>query len=188
MPEFSSSVLKSYPVGTSDLSLADVSATTKALIRAPRGSDAAAALGVAFGSSRVVDGTLVVGIRPTEWLVLGPEDAVWSFADAIDSTGHVSKINFTHGRALFRITGEQSPRVLEKICSLDWADNMMPDGAATSASVAKVTCDIVRNDALPNGTEGVRSYFLASDRSSGQYLFDAIIDAGDEFNIGVVPG
>ncbi len=183
MPDFASPVLKTYPTAIGEQTLTDVSATTKALVRAPRGSDAAAELGVNFGSSRVADGTLVVGIRPTEWLVLGPADAVWAFTDAIDSTGHVSKVDFTHGRALFRITGTQSAKVLEKICSLDWADNMMPDGAATSASVAKVTCDIVRND-----VDGVRSYFLASDRSSGQYLFDAILDAGTEFDLGVVPG
>lgn len=184
MPDFASSVVKTYPVASSSapLTITDVSATTKALVRAPRGSDAAASLGVAFGTSSVADGTLVVGSRPTEWLVLGPADAVWTYVDSIDETGHVSKVDFTHGRALFRITGEQSTKVLEKICSLDWADNMMPDGAATSGSVAKVTCDIVRND--ENGT---RSYLLASDRSSAQYLFDAIIDAGDEFSMGVAP-
>ncbi len=186
MPEFASPIVTTYPEAptniTGDLTLTDVSATTKAVIRAPRGSDAAADLGVTFGSSRVVNGTLVVGIRPTEWLVLGPADAVWAFSDAVASAGHVNKIDLTHGRALFRITGPTSTSVLEKICSLDWADNMMPDGAATSASVAKVTCDIVRND-----VEGVASYFLASDRSSAQYLFDAIIDAGQEFNLAVAP-
>lgn len=184
MPDFASSVVKTYPVATAPalLTITDVSATTKALVRAPRGTDAAAALGVAFGRSLVADGTLVVGLRPTEWLILGPADAVWRFADAIDETGHVSKVDITHGRALFRVTGEQSTKVLEKICSLDWADNMMPNGAATSGSIAKVTCDIVRND-----ENGARSYLLASDRSSAQYLFDAIIDAGDEFNMGVAP-
>ena len=33
--------------------------------------------------------------------------------------------------------------------------------------------------------EGVRSYLLHCERSYGQYLFDALMDAGDEFGIGV---
>ena len=44
------------------------------------------------------------------------------------------------------------------------------------ASVAKVTCDIVRND-----VNGIRSYLISCDRSYGQYLFDAILDARHEF-------
>jgi glycine cleavage system aminomethyltransferase T len=32
---------------------------------------------------------------------------------------------------------------------------------------------------------GLRSYLLHCERASGQYLFDALMDAGDEFGIGV---
>ena len=35
--------------------------------------------------------------------------------------------------------------------------------------------------------DGMPSYLLVSDRSFGQYLFDALLDAGDEFGIGVLP-
>ncbi|MEE9417253.1 MAG: hypothetical protein V3V01_18380, partial [Acidimicrobiales bacterium] len=63
--------------------------------------------------------------------------------------------------------------------SIDWADAMMPDGAVVSASVAKVGCDIIRND-----VDAIRSYLIMSDRSSAQYLFDAILDAGTEFDLG----
>ena len=180
MSEFQSSVVKTYPNSDSALTLTDVSATAKTLIRADITTAAAQNLQVAFGSSRVVDGTLVAATRPTEWVVLGPETEVAAVVGSIDEAGHVSKIDFTHGRALFRLTGTDSARVLEKVCSIDWADNMMPDGAVVSASVAKVTCDIIRNDVA-----GTRSYFIMSDRSSAQYLFDAILDAGDEFAMGV---
>jgi glycine cleavage system aminomethyltransferase T len=40
--------------------------------------------------------------------------------------------------------------------------------------------DVVRDD-----QDGVLSYLLHCERSSGQYLFDALIDAGDEFGIEV---
>ena len=36
--------------------------------------------------------------------------------------------------------------------------------------------------------EGTPAYLVACDRSFGQYLFDALLDAGDEFGIGVAPG
>ena len=49
--------------------------------------------------------------------------------------------------------------------------------------MAKVTCDIVRND-----LEGIPSYLISCDRSYGQYLFEVILDAGQEFGISPVGG
>lgn len=60
---------------------------------------------------------------------------------------------------------------------------MTPDGAAVSGSVAKVICDIVRDD-----VGGEPSCLIACDRSYGPYLFDVILDAGQEFDIAVGAG
>ena len=81
---------------------------------------------------------------------------------------------------MFRLSGGDAARSLEKMCGLDWSDNMMPDGAVTSGSVAGVTCDLIRNDA-----DATQSYLVLCDRSFGQYLFDTLIDAGDEFGASV---
>ncbi len=180
-PVFESPVVGDYAVSEGDLTLADVSSLTKLLVRA--GDDTAAAhdLGVGFGRSRSAGDALVCGQRPGEWMVLGDGAAPGAVVDRLDRTGHVSVVDHTHARALFRLTGETSTAVLEKICSLDWADEMTPDGAVVSASVAKVVCDIVRHDV------GVRSYLIACDRSFGQYLFDAIVDAGAEHALTVTP-
>lgn len=43
-----------------------------------------------------------------------------------------------------------------------------------------VVTDVVRDD-----SEGRRSYLLHFERSYGQYLFDALLDAGREFGIDV---
>ena len=51
-------------------------------------------------------------------------------------------------------------------------------GAAFRSSVAKLVTDVVRDD-----EGGVRSYLLHCERFSGQYLFDALLDAGNEFGI-----
>ena len=81
-------------------------------------------------------GVLVVGERPDEWIILGPAAASRALVDVLDRSGHVSMIDYTHSRALFRLTG------------------------AVSASVAEASCDLVRND-----LDGVRSYLIPCDRA-----------------------
>jgi len=160
--------------------LTDTSALTKLVVRAAATSEAAKRLAVEFGQSRIDRDALVCGSRPGEWMVIGEETAVGAVTHRLELGETVSVIDLTHGRALLRVSGEAAASTLEKICSLDFTDRMTPDGAVTSASVARVTCDLIRND-----LDGVPSYLLACDRSFGQYLFDAVLDAGEEFSIAV---
>lgn len=166
------------------LTIRDDSATAKTLVRSDR-----AQFGLSFGSSARVEAALVAATRPDEWLILGDDDAVKAASAQIDRGGFTSVIPFTHGRALFTITGDNATAMLEKVCGIDWSDTMTPNGAVVSASVALVTCDIVRHDvggaeAGLEAGQGTPSYLLICDRSFGQYLFDALLDAGTEFDIG----
>ena len=161
------------------LTVRDISSTAKAIVRAGAETNVSRQLAVPFGASRAEDGVLIVGQRPDEWILLGQETAVQVLVDSLDRSGHVSVIDGTHSRALFRLTGADAASVLEKLCNLDWNDHMTPDGAAASGSVARVICDIVRND-----LDGDRSYLISCDRSYGQYLLAVILDAGQEFGIG----
>lgn len=113
-------------------------------------------------------------------MLLGPLNAVEQRLAEMPTDGHVSVVDWTHGRAQFRLTGAEAPSALEKVCGLDWSDHMMPNGAVTSGSVAKVTCDLIRDD-----VDDTASYLVLCDRSFGQYLFDTLVDAGDEFGIAV---
>jgi len=97
-----------------------------------------------------------------------------------DQSELATVLDVTHGGVLFRLTGADADRVLEKVCAIDFSDAITPDGAVFRSSVVKVTTDVVRDD-----LDGVRSYLLHSDRASGQYQFDALLDVGAEFNIGV---
>nr|MBA2529121.1 hypothetical protein [Euzebyales bacterium]MBA3622741.1 hypothetical protein [Euzebyales bacterium] len=90
----------------------------------------------------------------------------------------------THGRALLRISGAAAAQVLAKVCAIDLHDTVTPDGAAFRTSVAKVVTDVVRDDRSPGSTRQ-RSYLLHCERSSGAYLFDAVVDAGHEFGVDV---
>jgi sarcosine oxidase gamma subunit len=77
-----------------------------------------------------------------------------------------------------RLNGPLVARVLAKICGIDLSDGIAPDGAAFRTSVAALATDVIRDD-----LGGTRSYLLHCERSSGQYLFGALLSAGTEFGI-----
>lgn len=172
------STLRSY----SALRLADDSALAKVSVRAsPRGR-VATRIGVPFGSAARDDrGTLVIGSGPGEWFLLGDIGTAVEIADRLDrdDDGLVSVVDITHGRALMRLSGAAAADLLSKVCAVDLTERMTPNGSAFRSSVAKLTTDVIRDDV---GT--TPSYVLHCERSSGQYLFDALLDAGAELGIG----
>ena len=167
-----------------DPRIMDCTPLAKVLVLASPSGGVARALGVPFGrTARDEHGTLVVGSGPGEWLLLGPPGASAALAGRVKEVsdeGLVSVLDATHGRALMRITGARAVDLLAKVCGIDLSEEVTPDGAAFRSSVAKLVTDVVRDDC-----DGERSYLLHCERSSGQYLFDALIDAGDEFGIEV---
>ena len=119
--------------------------------------------------------------------MLAPPGAAAAAADwlgtmATDSAPEefVSVVDLTHGRALMRITGPDAADLLARLCGADLHDDMAPDGAALRSAVAGVATDIIRDDRA-----GVPSYLLHCERSSGQYLFGALVSAGESLGIGV---
>lgn len=171
--------------------IADHTPLAKVHLRAPWNGAMAKALGVPFGraardTSR--DGAwLVVGSGPGEWFVFAPPGAAAQAADWLDTLAAdsgagelVSVVDLTHGRALVRITGQDAAELMARLCGVDLHDDMAPDGAALRSAVAGVATDIIRDD-----RDGVLSYLLHCERSSGQYLFDALVGAGESLGIGV---
>lgn len=170
------------------LTLTDETPLAKVQVKAPWDGAVAAALGVAHGRAETDShGTLVVGSGPGEWLALAAPataEAVTERLQALrteSASGElVTIVDLTHGRALLRLTGEAAPEVLAKVCAIDLADDATPPGAAFRTSVAKLVTDVIYQS---RGSE--RSYLLHCERSSGRYLFDALLDAGAEFDIDV---
>ena len=159
--------------------LRDESATPKLLVYEDFAGDGGVArqLGVNFGASAATGGGLLVcGVRPGEWLLLG------AAAGEPRLTPETVTVDLTHGLALFRLTGPAAPALLAHVCSIDTAEEMMPDGAVCGASVARVACSLVRND-----VGGERSYLILANRSNGRYLFDALQDAGGPWPPGSAP-
>jgi heterotetrameric sarcosine oxidase gamma subunit len=165
--------------------ISDWSPLTKVQVRGPAAGRAAAALGVGFGrAARNPVGKLVVGSGPGEWLLLAApgladavQDELAELAARADGE-HVTWVDLTHGRALIRLTGPRCDALLALLCGIDLAEDVTPDGAAFRTAVAAVATDVIRDDLA-----GVRSYLLHCERSSGQYLFGALLQAGAEFGL-----
>jgi heterotetrameric sarcosine oxidase gamma subunit len=168
------------------LTLTDCTPLAKVLVRAAEDGPATRALGVRRGrAARDAHGALVVGSGPGEWLVLGPPGTAPALAQRLArllapaaEDELVSVLDLTHGRALMRLTGARSADLLAKVCAIDLAEEVTPDGAAFRSSVARLVTDVVRDD-----VDGVASYLLHCETSSGNYLFEALLDAGREFGI-----
>jgi heterotetrameric sarcosine oxidase gamma subunit len=169
------------------LTLTDCTPLAKVHLRAPWNGAMAKALGVPFGRA-VRDGTgLMAGSGPGEWLMLAPAGTAGAVASRLERTAaesapeeFVSVIDLTHGRALVRVTGPQAADLLARLCPIDLADDMTPDGSALRSSVAGVATDLIRDD-LAAGP----SYLLHCERSSGRYLHDSLLAAGQSLGIGV---
>lgn len=161
--------------GREGVVLVDRGRHTKLMLRCDAGSAVTAALGVSFGSSRTTDsGVVITGLRPDEFWLIGAGEAVMGERGTLPAEGLRSEVDLTHGRTLIEVSGPKAASMLEKVCGLDFSNAMTPAGAATSASVAKVSCDIVRV---------ADSYLISCDRSFGQYLMESLADAAQEFGL-----
>jgi heterotetrameric sarcosine oxidase gamma subunit len=179
------------------LRITDCTPLAKVTVRAGPAGDIARLLGVSFGrAARDAHRALVVGSGPGEWMLLGAPGTAAAIAARIAPSQDrelVTVIDATHGRALIRVTGADSAKMLSKLCAVDLSDEVTPDGAAFRSSVAALVTDVIRDDIRPDegSADGptadikVRSYLLHCERSSGQYLFDSLLDAGAEFSIEV---
>ena len=166
------------------LRITDCTPMAKVCVRANPEGSLARAIHVPFGRAQQdQQGSLVIGSGPGEWLLLDATGTAPALVDRIRRLAggeFASAIDLTHGRALIRLTGGDAARLLAKLCAIDLSDITTPDGSALRTSVASVVTDVIRDD------EGeAHSYWLHCEWSSGQYLFDALLDAGMEFEIGV---
>jgi heterotetrameric sarcosine oxidase gamma subunit len=171
--------------GGTGLTITDCTPLAKVQLRAPVGGQAAAAMGVRFGrAARDPAGMLVVGSGPGEWVLIAAPGQAPDVESGLASVAarapgeHVTWVDLTHGRALMRLTGSRAASVLARVCGIDLSDEITPNGAAFRSSVASVATDMIRDD-----LGSTRSYLLHCERSSGDYLFRALLRAGAEFGI-----
>lgn len=176
------------------LTLVDCTPLAKILLKTSASSAATESIGIPFGRAdrrtwypgpHGIE-VLVTGAAPGEWLALAPPGtgaqlAAWLSQHCAAWEGALTTVlDHTHGRALVRLTGRHAVDVLAKECALDLGGDMFPDGAALRSAVAGLATDLIRDD-----QGGIRSYLLHCEWSSGQYLWNCLLDAGAEFGIDV---
>jgi sarcosine oxidase subunit alpha len=129
---------------------------------------------------------LVAGLTPDEFLILtlpGAEKELATSLEAeITSQGvFVSVIDLTSGLVGLSISGPKSTGVMSKLCAIPFNSRDFPNLFVAQSSFAQVRATIIRHD------HGLSPTFeLFADCSYGEYLWDAILDAGKEFAIGPV--
>lgn len=86
--------------------------------------------------------------------------------------------DYTAGKAVLKLSGTATQNLLSKLCGLDFYETAFPNGQVKQSRVAKISALIARWDEAETST-----YFLQVDRPFGQYFWDAVWDAGQEFQI-----
>jgi len=104
-------------------------------------------------------------VSPGEWTVVGDRPS-----------GEV--VDLTSVRAMFRLSGEQSADLLNKICALNLSDTTFPDGSSARTLVAGVATELVRYD-----QNDILSYLILPSRSFSRYMEETLRDAGLEFGL-----
>lgn len=161
-----------------DVTVVDLSSWTKVHVRSDDAAPAKA-LGTPFGRISRSDDRIVVGSGPGEWLVLAAPGRGRETVDALvrdAGSSFTTVIDQTHGRALMRVHGPRTLDLLRRLTAMDLDDRFLPDGAAFRTSLARVVTDIVRDD-----LDGEPSYLLHCERSSGQYLAECLLAAGQDY-------
>ena len=179
---------------TSPLRLIDCTPCQKILVRTAAGTAMARSLGVDSGRVKQDgSGVLVAGVGAEQWVVIGPPGS--PLAPAImqtnDGAAPSTVVDLTHARGLIRLVGADSARVLSKLCGINFSDTTTPNDTALRTSVARLIAEVIRNDLVESSATATdpkilaRSYLIMCERSAGQYLFDALLDAGQEFGIDI---
>lgn len=169
-PAFMSPITLPAPTGSPLAELSDLSHWGKVLLRGT-GTVALAP----FGRSIRFGDAIVAGIRPEECLLLDPSRSSQNLVRF--SVNSSAVVELTHGRGMIELTGPRASGVLEKLCDLDLSDAMTPDGAVVAGYVARIVCELIRQD-----RGSVVSYLVVFDRSYGRYLMGALQVAMKEFN------
>jgi heterotetrameric sarcosine oxidase gamma subunit len=129
---------------------------------------------------------LLARLTPAELYLFGklPAAKLPSAADLSDSllqtTGLAQATDLTHGTAALRLGGSAAAEALSKICGLDFQESSFPNMQVRQTSAAKIKTLILRCDDKHGPV-----YHLHVNRPFGQYFWDTLWDAGQEFGIAV---
>ncbi len=98
--------------------------------------------------------------------------------DRIGSNGCLHMLDRTSGFACFLLSGPQDVSVLRKLTPLDLRDRIFPNLSCAWGPMAGVQVLLLRRD-----FGALSGFLILVNREYGEYLWDAVTDAGREFQI-----
>jgi len=128
------------------------------------------------------DGSLIARLSVNELLILGNLGsesvlpAILQDRWSLDSTERVYTLPRGNSHCWFALTGGRAPTTLAKVCGVDMRTHKFAECAVAQTSLARVSAIILRNDLAKTPC-----FFILSDVSSAEYLWDALLDAMVEF-------
>ena len=138
---------------------------------------------IANQAVRQKDGSLVARLSNNELLVLSDlhSDATlpatlqdkWS----LESTERVYRLPRRDSHCWFALSGENAATTLSKVCGVDLRAHKFAEHEIAQTSLAKVNAIILRDDLA-----ATPCFFILSDVSCAEYLWDALLDAMAEFH------
>jgi len=137
-------------------------------------------------AERQKDGSVLARLSTEESLVLGVADGSalvttlrnsWS----LESATRVYSLPRSDSHCWLALTGNHAAATLAKICAVDLRTAEFADGRIAQTSLAGVGAVVLRND-----LSTTPCFFILSDVSATEYLWDALLDAMAEFSGGVV--
>jgi sarcosine oxidase subunit alpha len=170
-----------------NIGLIDISAWGKLLLK---GVNASAVIAACVGEAPTKPGEVreikanhifIAGLTPDEFLILTPPGAEKEWETSLEAeiasqNVFISVIDLTSGLVGLSISGPKSTAVMSKLCALPFSSREFPNLRVAQSSFAQVRTAILRHD------RGVLPAFeLFADCSYGEYLWEAILDAGKEF-------
>lgn len=188
--------------------VADVSAAGKLIVKGDAAGELLAeAFGVAPASpgdvspaalqdeaGQPVSQVYVAQLTADEFLVLAPPGAERSAAQCLKTQIRSSKpvlspvegseirnvtvVNQTSGLAGLVVAGPDSRELLGKLCALPFDPANFPNHHVAQSSLAKVHTVILRND-----LSDLPAFELYFDRPYAEYVWESVMDAGNEFGI-----
>lgn len=125
----------------------------------------------------------IAKLTPDEFLILTTPGDEKGITDSLEKEvagqdGFVTVLDRTSGVVGFLLQGPKCLQLLSKLCPLPFAPEAFPDLHAAQSSFAKTRTTIIRYDRGDS-----LAFELYADRSYGGYLWEAILDAGAEFDI-----
>ena len=190
-PEYYSSADQESRILTGSIGICDVSPAGKLIIQGDGlgdfleyalSSDNALAIGDVRQVSSPSPGRLA-RLTTSECLLLCNPAEIPGWTNALeegaDNSAHI--VDLTSGLCGVRLTGPGSDQLLSKLSEFDSTPDAFPNLSCAQARFAEIHGMIVRTDLGP-----LPSYDLFFTREFGEYVWDAIVEAGEEFGAAAV--